>query len=39
MEVDEIINKIREKHQELLPYFFLRLVYKNITSDLTGDYI
>jgi len=39
MEVDKIINNIREKQQELLLCCFSRSVYKNITSDLTGEYI
>lgn len=39
MEVDKIISNIREKHQELLLYCFSSLVYKNVTSDLTGEYI
>lgn len=39
MEVDKIINNVREKRQEILLYCFSRLVYKDITSDITGEYV
>lgn len=39
MEADNIINNIKEKHQELLLYCFSRWVCRNITSNLTGEYI
>lgn len=39
MGVDKIINNTREKHQELLLYCFSTLVYKNITNNLTGEYV
>lgn len=39
MKADNIINNIKEKHQELLLYCFSRCVGRNITSNLTGQYI
>lgn len=39
MKADDIISNIKEKHQELLLYCFSRWVGRNITNNLTGQYI